>query len=98
MGNQQCKTCGYFVQHYVLGKDKLLEAHCGHCIYACTKRKCPDAEACGNYLAKQPAEDIFVSKEYLSKALLQKVLDMELLPKIEAEDEGFDCQFAEGKL
>ena len=83
MDIQQCKNCGYFVQHYILGKDKLCEVHFGHCIYARTKRKQPDAKACENFIPAQPVEDTFVSKEYLSKRLLQKVLEMELLPEIE---------------
>ena len=83
VNNQHCKNCVYFVQHYMLGKDKLFEVHCGHCIYARTKRKQPDAKACENYIPALPAEDTFVSKEYLSKTLLQKVLDMALLPEIE---------------
>ena len=66
----------------ILGRDKLFEVCCGHCISSRTKRKQPEAKACGNYLTKQPMEDTFASKEYLSKALLQKVLDMELLPRI----------------
>ena len=83
MNERKCNTCAYYVQHYALGTDRLFSVYCGHCTYSRTKRKHPDTEACGNYLAKQSTEDTFVSKEYLSKALLQKVLDMELLPKIE---------------
>ena len=83
MNDQQCKTCGYYVQHYILGKNKLFAVDCGHCICSRTKRKQPDAKACGNYMRVQHQEDAFVSKEYLSKALLQKVLDMELLPDVE---------------
>ena len=82
MRDEQCKSCCYFVQHYILGRDKLFEVCCGHCISSRTKRKQTEAKACGNYLTKQPMEDTFASKEYLSKALLQKVLGMELLPRI----------------
>ena len=83
MNGQQCKTCEYFVQHYMLGKDKLFEVYCGHCTYSRIKRKQPEAKACERYVPAQPLEDNFVSKDYLSKALLQKVLDMELLPDVE---------------
>jgi len=83
MDMQQCNNCGYYVQHYVLGKNKLFEVYCGHCVYSRTKRKKPDAKACESYMPVRPVEDSFVTKEYLSKALLQKVLDMELLPSIE---------------
>lgn len=83
MNEQHCGTCGYYVRHYTLGKDKLFAVYCGHCTYSRAKRKQPDAKACENYIPAQPVEGSFVSREYLSKALLQKVLDMELLPEIE---------------
>ena len=83
MDNRQCKNCSHFLQHYTLGTNRLLEVYCGHCTYPRAKRKRPDSKACENYMPYQPLEDVFVSKEYLSKALLQKVLNMELLPEIE---------------
>ena len=85
MNNQRCETCDFFIQHYALGTDRLFAVYCGHCTYFRRKLKKPDSEACGNYSPAQPVAHTFVSKEYLSKALLQKVLDMELLPKIEGE-------------
>ena len=83
MNENLCKNCQYFVQHYVLGPQKLISVNCGHCIYARTKRKQAHSAACENFTPGPPPEDGFVSKEYLSKALLQRVLDMELLPEIE---------------
>jgi len=81
MDKLQCKTCGHFIQHYALGSSKFLEVYCGHCSYPIVKHRKPDAKICGHYIPAVSPEDAFVSKEYLGKALLQKVLDMELLPE-----------------
>ena len=83
MNENLCKNCQYFVQHYVLGPQKLVSVNCGQCIYGRTKRKQAYSTACENFIPGQPSGDGFVSREYLSKALLQRVLDMELLPEIE---------------
>ena len=83
MDSNQCKTCKYFLQHYTLRPDKLIEVHRGHCTYLRASQKLPDSKACKNYVPRKPMEDAFVSKEYLSKALLQKVLCMALLPEVE---------------
>jgi len=40
------------------------------------------SKACDNYLQSESAEKSFVTKEYLSKALLEYMLGLELLPEI----------------
>ena len=83
MEEKRCGSCHYFLQHYTLDRRKIFRVHCGHCIFDRVKRKQPDTKACVNYLPGVPQEDAFASKEYLSKELLQYVLDLELLPEIE---------------
>ena len=56
--------------------------NCGHCTGKKIKRKLPDAKACDNYVKKAPEESAFVSKEYLSKKLLEYMMQLELLPEI----------------
>lgn len=51
-------------------------------MFAKVKTKKPDTKACDSYMESAPDEEAFVSKEYLSKALLNYMTDMELLPKI----------------
>ena len=82
-----CHTCLHYQQHYTLDGEKLFRVHCGHC--ACRERKSLKicSKECSFYTLGEPVENFFVSKEYLSKALLQKVLDMELLPQIESWDD-----------
>ena len=82
MADNFCKTCGYFRQHYTFDQRKIFRVYCGHCTYQRPKTKRPDAKACENYLLAEPGENAFVAKEYLSKALLEYILRLELLPEI----------------
>ncbi len=41
---------------------------------------------CGNYVPGETNVDLFASKEYLTKKLLEHVLNMELLPEIEGQE------------
>ena len=83
MEKQHCKNCGYYKQHYALDKKKLFRVYCGHCTFFNPKHKKPDTVACDRFSPAPPDEDAFVAKEYLSKALLSYLLNLELLPKIE---------------
>ena len=83
MSQTTCESCAYFHQHYVLGEKRIFQAYCGHCTFAKTKRKHPDKKACENYVPGQRDEAAFVSKEYLSKVLLEYMMKLELLPEIE---------------
>ena len=77
-----CKYCRHFCQHYTFDHGKLFRVYCGHCTYSKVKIKQPDSKACQHYVWAAPDEDAFATKEYLSKALLDYVLKMELLPEI----------------
>lgn len=83
MNQNTCRTCEYFCQHYTFSKGRIHRVFCGHCTAGKVKTKRPYAVACEKYNYSEPDEDAFVSKEYLSKELLQHVLNMDLLPKIE---------------
>ena len=82
MDEKQCKDCQYYIQHYALDSKKIFRVHCGHCTYPRVRRKLPDAKACESYMEGIPREDAFASKEYLSKALLEYMTSLELLPEI----------------
>ena len=82
MENNHCKNCAHFHQHYTLTARNLLRVYCGHCTLTYPKSKKPDAAACDHFAPAPPDEDAFVTKEYLSKELLQYLLSLELLPKI----------------
>ena len=83
MIERRCKECQYYLQHYTLDKHKIFRVYCGHCTFPRARRKPPDAKACENFVPGPPPEEAFASKEYLSKELLQYILQMELLPEIE---------------
>lgn len=83
MEQKQCKHCQYYLQHLVLKERKLFRIHCGHCTLGKTKQRKPNTKACEAYIPGLPPEEAFVSKEYLSKELLQYMMNLELLPQIE---------------
>jgi len=83
MDVKQCKYCDHFLQHYGLGRNTLFQVNCGHCTFQRAKHKRPDAKAYENFTPAQLQEEMFVTKEFLSKPLLQKVLDMLLLPEMD---------------
>lgn len=83
MSENQCKNCQFFLQHFTLDRRKIFRVYCGHCTFSCPKHKRPDAKACKNFIPDLPQENAFVSKEYLSKELLQYMISLELIPEIE---------------
>lgn len=83
MDEKRCENCQYFRQHYILDKSTLLRVHYGHCVFANAKGKRTDAKACENFEPGAADEDAFVTKTYLSKAILEYVFKLELLPVIQ---------------
>ena len=77
-----CNSCAYYRQHYTFDHHKIFRVYCGHCTYQKPKTKRPDTKACVHYLPTESAENAFVTREYLSKALLEYMLGLELLPEI----------------
>ena len=82
MDNSFCNTCTHYRQHYTFDQRKIFRVYCGHCTCQKAKKVRPDQKACGNYLSSESAQNAFVTREYLSKALLEYVLGLELLPEI----------------
>lgn len=86
MKGTACKNCLHFKQHYILSEDRFLRAHCGHCTFSRVKRKKPDSVGCEKFEFAQKDEERFVSKQYLSKKLLHRLMHVELLPQITDEE------------
>ncbi len=86
-----CSTCVYYRQHYTFDQRKIFQVHCGHCTCKKVKRKRPDTKACNDYVQADPQESVFATKEYLSKALLEYMMQLELLPKIYDAKEERKC-------
>jgi len=74
------------MQHYTLAESKLFSVYCGHCTAGRLRRRRPDDRACEKYEPGEPPEAAFVTPKYLSKALLQHLLSLPLLPEIETSD------------
>ena len=86
MNHKQCKDCRQYIQHYTFNDHLLFRVNCGHCVLPeMRKTKRPDTKACNQFEPRDPEENAFVTKEYLSKPLLERVLSMELLPEIKDE-------------
>ena len=84
-----CKDCVHYLQHYALDKRKIFRVYCGHCTYRRIRNKRPDAIGCENYSFAESREEAFASKEYLSKALLEHLCSLELLPPVENTTECY---------
>ncbi len=83
MENKSCKNCANYRQHYAFDKRRIFRVNCGHCVLHRPKRKRPDSVACEKFTPTEKDIDAFVNREYLSKALLNYVLNLKLLPEIE---------------
>ena len=81
MNKTTCKDCQYYFQHYSLCDGKLYRVFCGRCIFGRVRTKRPFNKVCENFVSGPKDADAFISKEYLSKKLLEHVLNMELLPE-----------------
>ena len=81
MDNLLCKDCKHYMQHYGLNKNGFFWLNCGHCTHLRAGHRCPDQKACKNFIPGENREKAFASKEYLTKALLDKVLTLPLLPE-----------------
>ena len=86
MNQEQCKNCHYYLQHYTFDSKRIFRVFCGHCTLGRSRTKQPFAKACASFRPRPPQEEAFVSKEYLSKELLQYMLQLELLPEITEAD------------
>ena len=87
MEKRFCKECVNYRQHYTFDKRRIFRIYCGHCMVQTSKQRRPETVACAKFTPAPPAEAAFVSKEYLSKELLQYLLRLELLPPIEEESD-----------
>ena len=83
MDTQYCKDCAHFRQHYTFNNKTIFRVYCGHCTEQRVKRKRPDDHICEQFTPELPTENPFATKEYLSKELLQYMLQLDLLPEIE---------------
>ena len=73
-----CKYCTHFVQHYGIFDGKLRPIFCGHCLLERKKNRKPYTPICDQFEQGTLIDDKMVTKEYLTKKLLQHILDMEL--------------------
>lgn len=83
MAKETCSDCTYFRQHYTFDQKRIFRVYCGHCTFLSPKKKHPDTRACPNYSAAPANREVFATKEYLTKELIQYVINLDLLPEIQ---------------
>ena len=83
MEGKLCRDCENYLQHYTLIDGKLGKVYCGHCKRFMKRRIRPDGRICDQFIPGQPLEKTMVSKQYLTKALLQRIFNIELFPESE---------------
>ena len=88
MDDRTCKSCAHYHQHYVLNQKRIFPIYCGHCAFSKVRNRRPYSPACDNFAPALPDEDAYVTKEYLSKALPEYMLHLELLPLINDAEDG----------
>ena len=93
-----CGSCAHYRQHYAFDRRKIFRVYCGHCTCLKAKMKRPDSKICGDYIQAEPDEKAFVTREYLSKALLNYMMDLELLPEIHEAESDTETQSADGYI
>lgn len=74
----KCGECAHYIQHYAIFEGKLSPIYFGHCVQKKRKRVDQISPACELYVQGEPIENRLVTKKYLTKELLQKLLSMEL--------------------
>ena len=86
-----CRSCKFFLQHYIVDSRRCTTVNCGHCTYYRVKKRTPDMPACEHYseCAERHLPDRAEVIHYLTTDFLKGILKMALPPEIE-EDEGFD--------
>ncbi len=90
MDNSLCKDCKHYMQHYGLDGKGFFPLYCGHCTHLRVVHRRPDQKGCKNFISGENREKAFASKEYLTKALLDWIATLPLLPeelqnRVEAE-------------
>jgi len=82
MEQQHCSDCQNYVQHYTLNPmGNLVKVHWGHCIKKRGSGRRPNEKSCDQFVLCENRTSGFVTKQYLRKALLWRILEMELLPE-----------------
>lgn len=81
MEDKTCSECTYYQKHYTLIDGQLLQVNCGHCTKSLKKKTKPNTKICDRFIPGTSSKEEMVSKQYLTKSLLHKVLSLELFPE-----------------
>ena len=85
MNTPICKDCVHFCQHYILTEDGLRGIYCGHCTLSGVRHKSPEKTACEKFSPSSDIRDLFPSKKYVTKRLLEYLISLEFLPEIKED-------------
>jgi len=82
MKNLTCGDCKYFRQHYIFNGERLSRVHCGHCVHPRLKHRTPSTPSCPNFEQRMVGVEQFITKDFITKELLEYVLSLDLPPEI----------------
>ncbi len=79
--SNRCSGCSKYIQHYAFLEGAFRPVFCGHCTQRRKRSVNQHSLACERFVPGDRVEEQLVTKKYLTKALLEKVLTMELWPE-----------------
>ena len=74
----KCGECVHYIQRYAILEGELRKIFSGHCTQKRRKKLDQISPAGELYIQGEPIDSKLVTKKYLTKELLQKLLSMEL--------------------
>ena len=81
MTERTCKECANYIQHYAFLDGAFHTVFCGHCRKRSRQKIKPFTCICEDFVPGEPREEQLVTKRYLTKALLQRLWELELWPE-----------------
>ena len=85
MTKKTCRECVNYIQHYAFLEGRFHTVFCGHCLMKNGRKIKPYTHVCDEFVPGKPREEQFVTKKYLTKALLQRLWELELWPEDQME-------------
>lgn len=84
MEDRICKNCRHFKQHYTFSENRCHWVDCGHCVKRKGKSRSVWSKGCEFFEQREESVEL-ITKQFLSKRLLEYALSLDLPPEITGE-------------